>query len=119
MAATDNLPAGAAANNSDATRQSNLAAWFNSFEGVLSGIDDAPRITPSNDGSQILGYGSSLGVDIGVGNNGEFYARGRVGQVGSDDATKGQAVGAGAAQKFTISPGLLIAALVAFLIFRK
>ena len=108
-------PAGTATSNDDAVRQSNSAAFFNSFEGLLVGIDDQPRYAPAQRGSQVLGFGTAMGVDIGVGNNGDFFVRGRVGAGdASGETTSGQA-----AAPFRITPGLLLLCVAAFLILKK
>lgn len=110
----DFTPVGAADQNSDAVRQAGAAAWFNSVEGLLAGIDDSLRVQPSS--GNVLGYSSSYGVDIGVGNNGEFYARGRTGQIGNDAAT---AAPSPAVAGLRITPGLVLLAIGAFLLLRK
>lgn len=109
------IPAGTSDQSSDAARQSGAALWFNSIEGLLSGIDDSMRVSQANEGSQVLGFGTSLGVDIGVGQNGDAFVRGRLGGTGGQAPTNGQAAPRG----FRITPAMLLLALGAFLILRK
>lgn len=114
-----NLQPSGSAPNADSARQGLFSTYFFASPNLLNGIDDSPRIVagPGN-GTDMLGPGTTLGVDVGVGNNGEVYIRGRTGQVGTDSsgATNGQPAPAA----FQLTPGLLIiGAIAAFLLFRK
>ena len=116
--ATTNFQPNGSAPNADAARQGLFSAFFFSASNLLEGIDDSPRIVsgPGN-GTDLLGPGTTLGMDVGVGSNGEVYIRGKTGQVGTDaSATTGGTPVSG----FVITPMmLLILAGVAFLILKK
>lgn len=103
----------------DVSRQGLFSTFFFASPNLLSGIDDAPRIaTGPGNGTDQLGPGTTLGVDVGVGNNGEVYVRGRTGQVGTDSS--GAKNGTVSAPPFVLTPGLmLLIAGAAFLFLRK
>lgn len=101
--------------NSDSARQGLFSTFFFASPNLLGGIDDAPRIpTGPGNGTDMLGPGTTLGLDVGVGNNGEVYLRGRSGQVGTDAGPAPTA-----AAGFQLTPGLVLIAIAAFLILRK
>lgn len=87
--------------NADANRQSLFSTYFFSAANLLDGVDDSPRIVngPGN-GTSLLGPGTTLGLDVGVGNNGEVYIRGRTGAIGNEGATAATARG--------LTPGMLL-----------
>jgi len=97
----------------DATRQQLVSAFFWTVGDILAGTDSTMRVDPGSlrtDG--LLGPGGSS-TSYGVGNGGEVYVRG----------VAGQAAGTGQTQVDTkagisISPGLLVMALVAFLVLK-
>lgn len=105
------LPDGTASANADAVRQSALSSFFYSAGNLLAGMDNASRMgNVQNDasgtgGPDLLGYGTSNGVDVGIGNNGEIYVRGNVGSVGTQDAVANSGKTAPAP---TVSPLLLL-----------
>jgi len=112
MPAMTYMPTGSAP-NADAERQGLFSSFFFSAANLLDGVDDSPRVGAADSGG-MLGPGTSLGFDVGVGNNGEVYLRGRSGQVGTDGTT-----GATTARR-AITPGmLLLLGVAAFLVLRK
>jgi hypothetical protein len=114
-------PDGTATANSDAVRQSQLSSFFYATPNLLAGMDSASRLgNVRNDGDggtgDLLGYGTSFGVDVGVGNNGEVYLRGRTGEVAPAPSSSSSSPSVAG---FALSPGLLLLAVAAFLILRK
>lgn len=100
----------------DAARQSLFSAFFFASPNLLDGIDDSPRIvTGPGNGTDQLGPGTTLGVDVGVGNNGEVYVRGRTGQATSAQPVPPAATVAGV----RITPAVLILGLVALALLAK
>ena len=123
MAGISLLPDGTAAGNSAAQNQSLFSSFFISTPSVLVGMDDASRMgNVTNDasaGPDILGYGRSTGIDVGVGNNGEIYIRGTSGAVGTSDATAQAGTAASSSSGVTLTPGLLLLLAVgAFLLLK-
>jgi hypothetical protein len=106
MGAVTTTPNGTAIGNSDAVRQSVFSNFFFAAPNLLSGVDAEPRVSTATDGATMLGYGSTLGVDIGVGVNGDVYIRGQAGTgTGNvDQGTTGQPV----ASQAKLSPLMLL-----------
>lgn len=67
----------------DANRQQQVARTFYLLGNFFEGIDSTPRMEPGNvNNSGILGPQQSS-IDVGVGQGGEVFIRGRAGQVGA------------------------------------
>jgi hypothetical protein len=110
-------PNGTATGNTDAVRQSIFSNFFFAAPSLMSGIDAAPRVSSATDGSPLLGYGTTLGVDVGVGNNGEVYVRGQAAATGqTDSSVNGQAAAPAGLQ---LTPGLLLVVAVAAYLLLK
>lgn len=119
MGAVINFQPSGSAPVDDAARQGLFSAFFFSAGNILTGIDDSPRIaTGPGNGTDQLGPGTTLGIDVGVGSNGEVYIRGQ-----AAPTTSGQGTTAAASPSMAglqLSPGLLLLGLAAaFLLLRK
>jgi hypothetical protein len=106
-----------------AAQASLFSSFFFSSPNLLSGIDASPRVPTGTGSDGMLGPGSTLGVDVGVGNNGEVYLRG---QAGADStAQDASAISAASSSTpatgaITVSPMMLLAGLAAlFFLTRK
>ena len=100
--------------NEDAQRQANANAFFFTFGNILEGIDDALTMEPSTKRNGLLGPTETLGVDIGIGSNGEVFLRGTAQASGPTAAQAAQA------SSPRVSPMvLLVLAAVAFVILNK
>lgn len=68
----------------DANRQQQVARTFFLLGNFLAGVDDSPRMEPGNvNQSGMLGPQQS-GPDVGIGQGGEVYLRGRAVQIGAN-----------------------------------
>lgn len=71
------LPAGTATGNDDAVRQGTIAQFFATAGNLLAGTDNAYTMEPGTENNGLLGPTPTVGFDIGVGNNGDLFVRGR------------------------------------------
>lgn len=93
-------------NADDANRQQQTARTFYLIGDFFKGIDAVRRMEPQmvND-SGLLGPSQS-GMDVGLGQGGELYIRGRSGQIAATQQTPAQP---GAVAAMTANPLLLLA----------
>ena len=110
------LPSSTAAGNEDAVRQANANAFFFSFGNILRGVDDALVMDPSTKRDGLLGPTDTLGVDIGVGANGEVYLRG-TSQASGPSTAAATTVAQGRIGPLT-PMGWLIVAAIAYVILK-
>lgn len=101
------LPSGTATGNADAVRQGPISQFFYLVSDVLSGVDAQPRLEPGMSGGGLIGPSATFGIDVGVGPDGQVYARGRAGSEASGPA----ATPAAAAPVRAGIPPLLLLAL--------
>ena len=99
----------------DAARQQVTARTFYLLGDYFRGTDSAMRYEPSFAGGTVLGPNQS-NIDVGVGQGGEIFLRGRSGQVGSSNPTPKNA----APMSLLANPLVLIGLAVgAFLLLRR
>ena len=107
--------------NDDQAAQQLAASFFFTAAGLLAGTDTTLRIDPNQQRTDgLLGPVGST-VSLGVGNGGELYVRGSPGQFGTTSAapsSSGSPPASGVAG-ITLTPGLLMLAVVAFLVLRR
>jgi hypothetical protein len=111
------LPSSTAEGNEDAVRQANANAFFFSLGSIFAGVDDALVMDPSTKRDGLLGPTDTLGVDIGVGANGEVYLRGTAQATGPNTRDAAQTVASG--RIGPLSPmGWLVVAVVAYIVLK-
>ncbi len=99
----------------DATRQQATARVFYLLGDYFTGTDSVMRSEPGFSGGRVLGP-NQTGVDVGVGNGGEVFQRGRSGQV----ATQGSMNAPAALPALLGNPLVLLALAVgAFVLLRR
>lgn len=109
------IPYGTPAGQEEARTQSNSAAFFFSFGDILRGVDDALVMDASTRRDGLLGPTDTLGVDIGVGANGEVFLRGTAQASGPSTPAATAAV-----QRRGLTPaGWLVVGVVAFLLLKR
>lgn len=100
----------------DANRQQQTARSFYLLGDFFQGVDSIMRNEPGYTGGVVLGPNQS-GLDVGIGNGGELFQRGRSGQVGSTQAQMAAPVSvAGLLGNPLVLVGLAVAA---YLLLRK
>jgi hypothetical protein len=119
LAATVNFQPTGTAPSADAARQSLFSSFFFATPNLLAGADASPRVPTGTGTDGQLGPGTTLGVDVGVGNNGEVYLRGQAG-ADSTASDASAAPSSPATGSITVSPMMLLAGLAAlFFLTRK